>query len=75
MTWSIPLCTIKMDKSPAFILSQFGLTPDDVEQMVVKTGDNSFDFTRWTRPMPVLRAFCMTATVASVVDKLVQNLE
>ena len=36
---------IKLDKSPAFILGQFGLTADNVEAMVKQTGDYSFDFT------------------------------
>lgn len=68
--------TIKMDKSPAFILSQFGLTPDNVEQMVVKTGDNSFDFKMDKAYAPSFVLYCMTATVASVVDKkLVQEHE
>lgn len=30
---------VKLDKSPAFILGQFGLTPDNVETMVRQTGD------------------------------------
>ncbi|WP_163464559.1 hypothetical protein [Escherichia coli] len=35
---------VKLDKSPAFILGQFGLTPDNVEEKVKQTGDYSFTF-------------------------------
>ncbi len=34
---------VKLDKSPAFILTQFGLTADNVEQMVRQTGDMTFE--------------------------------
>ncbi len=60
---------VKLDKSPAFILGQFGLTPDNVETMVKQTGDYSFDFTMDQAYAPSFLLYCLTATVASVVDK------
>ena len=60
---------VKLDKSPAFILGQFGLTPDNVEQMVVQTGPMTFDFHMDKAYAPSLVLYCLTATVASVVDK------
>ncbi|PZP18143.1 MAG: ABC transporter substrate-binding protein, partial [Kocuria rhizophila] len=36
--WSIQRA-VKLDKSPAFILTQFGLTPENVEQMVKAEGN------------------------------------
>jgi peptide/nickel transport system substrate-binding protein len=60
---------VKLDKSPAFILGQFGLTPDNVETMVKQTGDYSFDFTMDKAYAPTFLLYCLTATVASVVDK------
>ena len=60
---------IKLDKSPAFILGQFGLTADNVETMVKQTGDYSFDFTMDQAYAPTFLLYCLTATVAMVVDK------
>jgi peptide/nickel transport system substrate-binding protein len=60
---------VKLDKSPAFILGQFGLTPDNVETMVKQTGDYSFDLTMDQAYAPTFLLYCLTATVAMVVDK------
>jgi peptide/nickel transport system substrate-binding protein len=60
---------VKLDKSPAFILGQFGLTPDNVEEMVKQTGDYSFDFTMDQAYAPTFLLYCLTSTVAMVVDK------
>ncbi|MFT4149075.1 MAG: ABC transporter substrate-binding protein [Paracoccaceae bacterium] len=60
---------VKLDKSPAFILTQFGFTPDNVESQIVKTGDYSFDFKMDNSYAPSLVLYCLTATVAAVVDK------
>ena len=60
---------IKLDKSPAFILGQFGLTADNVDAMVKQTGDYSFDFTMDQAYAPTFLLYCLTATVAMVVDK------
>lgn len=67
---------VKMDKSPAFILNQFGLTKDNVDKMVVKTGDYSFDLHMDAPYAPSFVLYCMTANVASIVDaKLVKSHE
>ncbi|SNS55730.1 peptide/nickel transport system substrate-binding protein [[Luteovulum] sphaeroides subsp. megalophilum] len=67
---------VKLDKSPAFILGQFGLTPDNVEEKVKQTGDYSFTFEMDKAYAPTFLLYCLTATVASVVDKdLVQSNE
>ena len=60
---------VKLDKSPAFILGQFGLTADNVETMVKQTGDYSFDFTMDQAYAPTFLLYCLTATVAMVLDK------
>ncbi len=60
---------VKLDKSPAFILGQFGLTPDNVESMVKQTGDHSFDLTMDKPYAPTFLLYCLTSTVAMVVDK------
>lgn len=60
---------VKLDKSPAFILTQFGFTPENVDQMIAQTGDYSFDFKMDNSYAPSLVLYCLTATVAAVVDK------
>lgn len=65
--WSIQRA-VKLDKSPAFILTQFGLTKDNVEQMV-KADGNTLSI---TMDKPYAQSFvlnCLAASVASVVDK------
>lgn len=60
---------VKLDKSPAFILGQFGLTPDNVETLIKQTGDYSFELTMDQAYAPTFLLYCLTATVAAVVDK------
>ena len=60
---------VKLDLSPAFILGQFGLTPDNVEEMIQQTGDYELTFTMDKAYAPTFVLYCMTATVASIVDK------
>ncbi len=62
---------IKLDKSPAFIIGQFGLTADNVDRMIKQTGDYEFTFTMDKPYAPSFVLYCLTATVASVVDKKV----
>ncbi len=67
---------IKLDKSPAFILGQFGLTPDNVEDKVKKIDDMSFSFTMDKPYAPTFVLYCLTAQVGSIVDsKLVKEHE
>ena len=60
---------VKLDKSPAFILTQFGLNGDNVDEMVVKTGDMAFDFKMDKAYAPTLVLYCLTATVGFIVDQ------
>ena len=60
---------VKLDKSPAFILTQFGFSPENVDQQIVQTGDYAFDYKMDAAYAPSLALYCLTATVASVVDK------
>ncbi|WP_158969585.1 ABC transporter substrate-binding protein [Chachezhania sediminis] len=60
---------VKLDKSPAFIIGQLGITPDNVEDMIVQTGPMTFDFKMDKAYSPSLVLYCLTATIASVVDK------
>lgn len=67
---------IKLDKSPAFILSQFGITPDNVDQNAVAVDDKTFVFTTGKAFAPSFVMNCLTSSVASIVDsKLVKEHE
>lgn len=60
---------IKLDKSPAFILTQFGFTADNVDSMIRTTGDMSFEFEMDKPYAPTLVLYCLTATIGFIVDK------
>ncbi|MFI0396618.1 ABC transporter substrate-binding protein [Paracoccus jiaweipingae] len=65
--WSLQRA-VKLDKTPAFILTQFGLSADNVDENV--TADGNRLTIRLDRPYaPSFVLNCLTATVASVVDK------
>jgi len=68
VAWSFER-VIKLDKSPAFILSQFGLTGDNVTEKAKATDPNTFVFTVDKPYAPSFVLNCLTATVANVVDK------
>ncbi len=59
---------VKLNKSPAFILNQFGWTAENVEQMVKAEGD-TLSITTDKVYAPTFLYNCLTAGVASVVDK------
>ena len=60
---------VKLDKSPAFLLTQFGLTGDNVTETAKAADDGTFVL---TVDKPYASSFVLnvlTSTVASVVDK------
>ncbi|MDX2512769.1 MAG: ABC transporter substrate-binding protein [Desulfobacterales bacterium] len=59
---------IILDKSPAFILSQFGFTPENVEQTIVKVDDNTVKLVIDKPYAPTFFLYCLTSTPGSVVD-------
>jgi len=67
---------INLDKSPAFILTQFGFNADNVDAMIRKTGDMTFEFEMDQAYAPTLVLYCLTATVGFIVDsELVKSNE
>ncbi len=60
---------VKLDKSPAFILTQFGLSAENVEEKVRQTGDMTLEIEMDKAYAPTLLLYCLTATVGFVVDK------
>lgn len=61
---------VKLDKSPAFILTQFGFDAGNVDAMIRQTGDFTFEFEMDKAYAPTLVLYCLTATVAMVVDSV-----
>lgn len=60
---------IKLDKSPAFILTQFGFTPENVDEKIRQTDDFMVEIETDKAYAPTLVLYCLTATVGFVVDK------
>ena len=60
---------VRLDKSPVFILTQFGLTKENVEEKAKAVDAGTFVFTVDKPYAPSFVLNCLTATVGSVVDK------
>lgn len=60
---------VKLDKSPAFILGQFGLKKDNVEARIRQTGPFEVQVELDRAYAPTFVLYALTATVSSVVDK------
>jgi len=60
---------VLLDKTPAFILTQFGLSKDTVKDRVRQTGPLTLTLTTDKAYAPTLVTNCLTANVAAVVDK------
>ena len=73
VAWSFERA-VKLNKSPAFIIQQFGLTADNVTEKAKATDPSTFVFTVDKGYAPSFVLNCLTATVAAVVDsKLVKE--
>jgi peptide/nickel transport system substrate-binding protein len=60
---------VLLDKTPAFILTQFGLNKDNVRDKVKQTGPLTLTLETDKPYAPTLVYNCLTANVAGVVDK------
>src|SRR5262249_26263603 len=70
VAWSFERA-VKLNKSPAFILQQFGLSNDNVAEKAKATDDSTFVFTVDKAYAPSFVLNCLTATVGAVVDSKV----
>ncbi len=61
--------TVILDKSPAFILGQFGFTAANVRDRIRATGPATVVLQTDKAYAPTFVLYCLTATVGSVVDK------
>ncbi|WP_346891209.1 ABC transporter substrate-binding protein [uncultured Roseibium sp.] len=60
---------IKLDKQPAFILSQFGFTKDNVDSLIKATDDKTLVMTLPEAVAPSFLLFCLTAPIGGIVEK------
>ena len=60
---------VLLDKTPAFILTQFGLTKENVKDKVKASGPLALTIETDKSYAPTLVYNCLTANIASVVDK------
>ena len=73
VAWSFERA-VKLNKTPAFIIQQFGLTADNIAEKAKATDPSTFTFTVDKGYAPSFVLNCLTATVAAVVDsKLVKE--
>ncbi len=61
--------TVILDKSPAFILGQFGFTAENVRERIRATSPYNVVIQTDKAYAPTFVLYCLTATVGSVVDK------
>ena len=66
--WSLQR-VVKLNQTPAFILSQFGFTPENVEDRIKAVDRGTFTVALDRPYAPSFFLYCLTATVGSVVDK------
>jgi peptide/nickel transport system substrate-binding protein len=63
-----------LNKSPGFILTQFGFTKENVKEKIRATDDQTLVIETGDAVAPTFFYYCLTATVGSVVDsKVVQG--
>jgi len=60
---------IILDKSPAFILTQFGFTADNVKDKIKAVDDMTLTIETDKAYAPTFVLYCLTATISSIVDK------
>ncbi|MDJ0955467.1 MAG: ABC transporter substrate-binding protein [Arenicellales bacterium] len=68
VAWSLQR-VVKLNKTPAFIVTQFGWTADNVDDLIKATDDTHVQITITEEFSPGLVLNAMSAGVASVVDK------
>ena len=59
---------VLLDKSPAFILTQFGFKADNLDQTIVKVDDYTVKMVIDKPYAPTFFLYCLTSTPGSVVD-------
>jgi peptide/nickel transport system substrate-binding protein len=60
---------VKLDKSPAFIINQFGFTKENVDQMITATDTQTLQMKLGGPASESFLLYCLSATVGSIVSK------
>ena len=60
---------VLLDKSPAFILTQFGFNSENVNRTITKVDDYTVKIIVDQAYAPTFFLYCLTSTVGSVIDK------
>ena len=60
---------VKLNKSPAFIINQFGFTRDNVEERIRATDPHTLTVALDGTASPAFVLYCLSANVGSIVDK------
>ena len=60
---------VKLNKTPGFILTQFGWNADNVDKMIRATADHTLELTLPALQAPTFVLYCLSATVGCVVEK------
>lgn len=60
---------VKLDKSPAFIINQFGFTKDNVTQQVTAKDAHTLEMALGAPASESFLLYCLSATVGSIVSK------
>jgi peptide/nickel transport system substrate-binding protein len=68
VVWSLQRAVL-LDKTPAFILTQFGFTKDNVKDKIKQTGPLTLTLLTDKPYAPTFVLNCLTANVAAIVDK------
>ncbi|MEX6507588.1 ABC transporter substrate-binding protein [Jiella sp. M17.18] len=68
VVWSLRRI-VKLDKTPSFIITQFGLTKDNVDQTIKQVGDDSVTITTDRPYAPSFLYNALTADVGGIVDE------
>ena len=62
---------VKLNKTPAFIITQFGFTPDNVDKLIRTSGERTLVMELPESAATSFVLYCLSANVGSVVDKQV----
>jgi peptide/nickel transport system substrate-binding protein len=60
---------VKLNKTPAFIITQFGFTKDNVDSLIVAKDAATLVMTLPSAAAPSFVLFCLSAAVGSIVEK------
>jgi peptide/nickel transport system substrate-binding protein len=60
---------VKLNKTPGFIITQFGFTPDNVEKLIRATDDSTLVVTMPAAQATSFVLYCLSANVGCIVEK------